>query len=171
MVDAGTFREDLFYRVNVVNLEVPSLRDRPEDISTLARHMLQKYAREYGKVVRDIEPDAMDLLMTYEWPGNVRELENVIQRSLILADGTSIGVSELPDEWTEAASQAVHPLSGDSIERGSFEEIMRDFKVKLARNAVLENGGNKSLAAKQLNISRAYLHILIRNGPQLVSAA
>ena len=92
MVAAGTFREDLFYRVAVVSIDVPALRERPEDIPTLAGHMLQKYAEEYGKPVRDIRREAMDMLVAYDWPGNVRELENVIQRSIILADGIHIGV-------------------------------------------------------------------------------
>ena len=87
MVDAGTFREDLFFRVNVVRIEVPALRDRPEDIPALARHILQKYAAEYQKPVRYIEPDAMEVLMAHDWPGNIRELENFIQRAIILANG------------------------------------------------------------------------------------
>src|SRR5207248_7806655 len=76
MVDAGTFRRDLYFRVNVMTMHVPALRDRTEDIPMLARHFLKKYSQEYDKIVRDIRPNAMELLVEYDWPGNIRELEN-----------------------------------------------------------------------------------------------
>ena len=174
MVDAGTFREDLYYRVAVVKIDVPALRDRPEDVPMLARHMLQKYASEYGKRVLEIRPEAMELLTAYDWPGNVRELDNLVQRSIILADGNSIGLAELPDDFKNLQNLALQggdePRNG-SVGRGSFDELLRDFKVNLIRTTVAESKGNKTLAAKKLRVSRAYLHRLMRTGPQLVRTA
>jgi DNA-binding NtrC family response regulator len=171
MVDAGTFREDLYFRVNVVTIAVPALRDRRDDIPTLARHILQKYAAEYGKPVRDIKPEAMDLMIAHDWPGNVRELENVLQHGIILADGSSISVENLPEEWKDRAAQEPGGSVTDVASGGSFDELLRDFKIKLATSAVLDSNGNKSLAAKKLRVSRAYLHRLIRTGPQLFNVA
>jgi DNA-binding NtrC family response regulator len=124
MVNAGTFREDLYVRVNVVKIDVPALRDRSEDIPALARHILGKYAAEYGKHVRYIHPEAMELLMAHDWPGNVRELENFIQRAIILANGSSIGLSEIPEEWKDLALEnGDDATAGPVASRGS----RRDF--------------------------------------------
>jgi DNA-binding NtrC family response regulator len=164
MAAAGTFRRDLFYRVNVVKIEVPALRDRPEDIPTLARHILLRYSKEYDKPVQDIHPDAMELLVQHNWPGNVRELENVIQRALILADGNVIGVADLPEEFRELGAGPADAFEIDTAGASSFEERMHEFKVRLVASTVAECDGNKSLAARKLRVSRAYLHRLI--GPQ-----
>jgi transcriptional regulator with PAS, ATPase and Fis domain len=172
MVDAGTFREDLYYRVAVVTIDVPALRERPEDIRTLAQHLLQKYALEYGKPVQSIQPEAMAMLMAHDWPGNIRELENVIQRSIILADGSQIGVSELPDDFKDLVSMNAEDGEVDeAFEGASFDELMHDFRISVVRRAIAESKGNKSLAAKKLGLSRAYLHRLMRTGPQLVRTA
>lgn len=171
MVQAGTFRQDLFFRVNVVKIEIPPLRERPEDIPLLARHFLARYAEEYGKPVSAIGPEAMQALVEYDWPGNIRELENVIQRAVILADEDTIGLAELPGEITEPLAGSPQELESDSLPNGSFEKMLHEYKVKLAKLAVAECNGNKSQAARKLQLSRAYLHRLIRPGPQLVSAA
>lgn len=97
MVEAGTFRRDLYFRMSVVPIPVPPLRKRAEDIPALARQFLQQYSQEFEKDVRDIRPSAMDLLVQYDWPGNVRELEHTIQTAIILADGDSITAAHLPD--------------------------------------------------------------------------
>jgi transcriptional regulator with PAS, ATPase and Fis domain len=170
MVAAGTFREDLYYRVAVVTIDVPALRERPEDIRTLAGHMLQKYAEEYGKPVRSIRPEAMDMLVAYDWPGNVRELENVIQRSIILADGIHIGVAELPEDF-KVIAHAEDENATESFDGGSFEERIDEFRINVIRNAIAASNGNKSVAAKKLGLSRAYVHRLLRTGPQLVKTA
>jgi DNA-binding NtrC family response regulator len=150
---------------------VPALRERPEDIPTLAGHMLKKYAEEYGKSVQGIRPEAMDMLVAHDWPGNVRELENVIQRSIILADGIHIGVAELPEDFKAIA----HAEDEDGTESfdggGSFDELMQEFRINVIRNAVAASKGNKSVAAKKLGLSRAYVHRLLRTGPQLVKTA
>ena len=167
MADAGTFRKDLFYRVNVMNIHVPPLRERPEDIPSLAHHFLKKYAAEYGSRVNDVQPNVMDVLGAYDWPGNVRELENVIQTAIIRADGTSLRLADLPD----VLGHGIEESDEDPGAEG-FEAQLRNFKVNLALRAVAECNGNKTLAAKKLHVSRAYLHRLIRSGaeePQPIS--
>jgi DNA-binding NtrC family response regulator len=163
MVAQGTFRQDLFYRINVVRIEAPSLQERTDDIDTLAMHFLRQYSEMYNATVEAIHPDALALLRSYHWPGNVRELENVIQRAIIVAKGEHICPGDLPEDIHESSNVV-------SIEEyqpaGSFERQLRDYKVRLAENAVRENNGNKTLAARSLNISRAYLHRLIRLSEQ-----
>jgi DNA-binding NtrC family response regulator len=114
--------------------------------------------------MNSIESDAMQMLQNYAWPGNVRELENVMQRAIILAPGMTLRVEDLalslPEEDVEESEDVVN--IGDYHPAGSFERQLRDYKVKLAVTAVRENNGNKTLAARSLSISRAYLHRLIR---------
>jgi DNA-binding NtrC family response regulator len=162
MVAQGQFRQDLYYRINVVRIDAPSLQERCEDIDVLATHFLRQYSEMYNAAVEDIHLDALTLLRSYSWPGNVRELENVIQRAIIVAKGENICPGDLPDEIQDA-----NVVSIDEYQpAGSFERQLRDYKVKLAENAVRENSGNKTLAARSLNISRAYLHRLIRLSEQ-----
>jgi DNA-binding NtrC family response regulator len=141
MVGEGAFREDLYYRVNVVGIHSPALRDRREDIPQLARHFLTIYARSYGKNVTSIGPDAMALLCDYAWPGNIRELENVIQSAIVLADDTNIVPSNLPVELRQDDSKVL-----TDARWSSFEDQLRDYKVKLAMEAIKECNGNKTLA-------------------------
>jgi DNA-binding NtrC family response regulator len=170
MVEAGTFRRDLFYRVSVMTVNVPPLRERTEDIPLLARHFLKQYTADFGKEISDIRPSAMEALVEYEWPGNIRELENVIQSATILADGDSLTRSELPDFLQQLADDEGAAAPGSSDPDG-FEGLLRQFKVRLANNAILECNGNKTLAAQKLRVSRAYLHRLIRLAPDELSAA
>jgi len=158
MVEEGRFRLDLYYRVNVMGIKAPALRDHTEDIPTLARHFLEKYSGIYRKPVTAIMPCAMSLLVDYHWPGNVRELENVIQKAIILTDDDSVGPQQLPEDLQEPGLLAL----GDAITAASFEDKLRDYKVKLAQRAVVECHGNKTLAARSLHISRTYLHRLIK---------
>ncbi len=158
MVEEGTFRRDLFYRVNVMRIHVPPLRERTEDVALLADHFLDHYASAYHKPVREIEPNAMTLLFEYGWPGNIRELENVIQGAVIMSEGESIGPKDLPEPLQRMDLLGV----GDTLPTGSFEDQLRDYKVRLATKAIRECNGNKTLAARSLSISRAYLHRLIR---------
>jgi DNA-binding NtrC family response regulator len=171
MVETGTFRQDLFFRVNVVNINVPALRDRSEDIPELALYFLRRYAAEYGKAVSGIQPEAMKWLVEYDWPGNIRELENVIQRALILAEDNLISLAQLPAEIRELAAEPAGSLETDLAEAKSFEVLSHEFKVNLATRVVAECSGNKTLAARKLQVSRAYLHRLIRVGPGFAAAA
>ena len=162
LVSQGKFRLDLYYRINVVKVNVPPLQERVEDIPQIAMHFLRQYSEQYQKLVEEIHPSAMALLQSYSWPGNVRELENVIQRAIIVASGEIIRVEDLP---LNIQSESVINF-GDFHPANSFERQLRDYKVKLAETAVRENHGNKTLAARSLNISRAYLHRLIRLAEQ-----
>jgi DNA-binding NtrC family response regulator len=162
MVESGTFRQDLYFRVNVMRIHVPALRDRTEDIPLLARHFLTKFAQEYGKPVTHIRPNAMDALVEYDWPGNIRELENVIQSAIIVADGNSIGRGDLPEHLRAFEPDQDMEIAEGDLE-GSFEQLLTQYKVTLARRAVMACNGNKTRAAQKLKVSRAYLHRLIRD--------
>jgi DNA-binding NtrC family response regulator len=158
MVAQGKFRQDLYYRINVMKIETPSLQEHSEDVPQIATHFLRHYAKIFQKQMETIEPDAMGTLQGYAWPGNVRELENVIQRAIILAPGRTLRLQDLPSNLREESTACVE----DCIPGGSFERQLRDYKIRLAATAVRENNGNKTLAARSLSISRAYLHRLIR---------
>jgi DNA-binding NtrC family response regulator len=157
MVAQGKFRQDLYYRINVMKIEIPSLQERPEDIAPIASHLLHHYARVFQKPMESIEPQAMAVLQGYPWPGNVRELENVIQRSIILARDRTLRLENLPAALREEARTLE-----DAVPDGTFERQLRDYRIRLAATAVRENNGNKTVAARSLSISRAYLHRLIR---------
>jgi transcriptional regulator with PAS, ATPase and Fis domain len=159
----GTFRRDLFFRVNVMSIPLPPLRDRTEDIPTLARHFLAQYSEEYNKPVDEIRPNAMELLVEYGWPGNIRELEHVIQGAVIRTDGDSINKCDLP----ECIQQLDDELSDESFEMDSFDGLVRRYKVELAYKALSDCQGNKTLAARKLKVSRAYFHRLIRVTPAM----
>src|SRR5215469_5158761 len=135
LVAQGKFRQDLYYRINVMKIEIPSLHERLEDIAPIANHFLHHYARVFQKPMEDIEPEAMALLQCYPWPGNVRELENVIQRSIILAHGRTLRIENLPAIVREEA----HTNFEDAVPGGTFERQLRDYKVRLAATAVREN--------------------------------
>jgi transcriptional regulator with PAS, ATPase and Fis domain len=158
MIAGGTFRLDLYYRINVVTIHAPALVDRPEDVPCLAHHFLKLYANSYLKPVTRITPAAMSLLQQYEWPGNIRELENAIQSAIIQSDGETIEPQNLPKRLQE------QEVLDDGLTQptGSFESLLRDYKIKLASKAIEDCKGNKTLAARSLNISRAYLHRLVR---------
>jgi DNA-binding NtrC family response regulator len=160
MTEDGAFRRDLYFRVNVMSIEVPPLRERTEDIPTLAHHFLKQYAEEYNKPVQGIRPNVMAALVDYDWPGNIRELENVIQGAVIRTDGETLALSDLPEQLLQFAEE--NEIAASDLESGSFEELVRQFKVSLAHRALVECNGNRSLAARKLKVSRAYLHRLIR---------
>jgi len=164
LVAEGKFRQDLFYRINVMRIESPQLQEHPEDIPSIAKHILHKYAQAFQKPMEGIEPEALEMLQSYPWPGNVRELENVLQRAIILAPGQIVRPEDLtlntPEEDAPGFTDVVD--IADYQPAGSFERQIHDYKVKLAVSAVRENNGNKTLAARSLCISRAYLHRLIR---------
>ncbi len=151
MVEQGKFRQDLFYRINVFRIETPPLQEHPEDIPQIAMHFLRLYSQMYEKPVDSIEPEALAVLQRHHWPGNVRELENVIQRAIVYAGERAIRTVDLPPSL-----QAENVVEIDSaLPAGSFERQIQEFKLKLAANAIRENKGNKTLAARSLGISRA----------------
>ncbi len=146
-VDAGRFREDLFFRLHVINLDVPPLRARPGDVPILARSFVARFAEENDKSIREIEPEAMEILESYEWPGNVRELENVIQRAVVLAGGDRIEARHLPPH-----------IVGDRTDASGLDvRIPGATLAELERHAILKTyeatGGSSSETAEILGIS------------------
>ncbi len=164
LVAEGKFRQDLYYRINVMRIESPQLQEHPEDIPLIARHFLQKYSISFQKPMDGIEPEALEMLQSYSWPGNVRELENVMQRAIILAPGRTVRAADFSLNVQEDEATGFDDVVdiGEYQPAGSFERQIHEYKVKLAVSAVRENNGNKTLAARRLCISRAYLHRLIR---------
>jgi len=164
LVAEGRFRQDLFYRINVMRIDSPALHEHPDDIPRIAMHFLRHYAQMFQKPMQDIEPEAMTVLKNYAWPGNVRELENVIQRAIILAPEQTLRAADLPLNTAEEEVAGIGEVVdiGDYNPAGSFERQLRDYKIKLAVSAVREHNGNKTMAARSLCISRAYLHRLLR---------
>jgi DNA-binding NtrC family response regulator len=166
MVEEGTFRQDLLFRIDVLKIEVPPLRERRDDIPVLARHFLNTYSTAYHKSVSEIHRSAMGLLQAYDWPGNVRELENVIQRAVILSESETIEPEVLPENLQNRPALTVV----SRVESDSFEERLKEYKVRLVAKAVQESNGNKTLAARKLSITRAYLHRLLRQGAEYDAA-
>ena len=148
-VAGGAFREDLFYRLNVFPIELPPLRERPEDIAPLAMHFLDNLARELRQTPRKLSPEALRTLEQYEWPGNARQLKNVLERILFLEDGDVITPASLPPEvrHTEAAAARMFVLPPAGV---SLEQLERE----LICQALDRVAGNKTGAAKLLGLSR-----------------
>lgn len=165
-VQSGRFREDLYYRLNVVSIHLPPLHERLEDIPVLVEHFMSKHNKRLGLSIKEIEPDAMKALMRYEWRGNIRELENCIERSLVMTDGDSIGLEALADNvraafdapQTNAEGAGIELLSDDNL---SIKQHSRTLEVKLIKKALERTKGNRTHAAKLLEIShRALLYKL-----------
>ena len=158
MVQQGKFREDLFYRLNVVQLHLPPLRERRDDIPLLAQQFLLKSAQQFKKKARRFSPEALRALEGHDWPGNVRELENVVQRAIVLADDDlTVDAGRLP------ASIRRSPVSGPEAANlsHSYEDEVRRFKRSLVLRALQECGWRKAECARNLGVARGYLHRLI----------
>jgi len=158
-VARGTFREDLYFRLNVVSFELPPLRTRVEDILPLSMHAIVRFGKEFGKEVLDIEPEAKALLERYSYPGNIRELENIIERAMILCHGKTLTVNCLPRELREASPQiAVAVTQGDQpivrVDMLLGKQSLADMEFAIIEEVVRLSGHNKSLAAKHLGITR-----------------
>ena len=155
-VKAGRFRQDLFYRLNVIRIQVPPLRDRVEDISLLARHFLVRYAREFGKPVTGITTSAMELLLRHPWPGNVRELENAVERAVALTEGPEIDSEDLVPLTLDsvAAEQAAHPPGNSMSYAAARDEFERSYLKALLR----ESGGSITAASRIAGIARQNLY-------------
>lgn len=145
LVQEGKFREDLYYRLKVVEVTLPPLRERKEDIPILVQHFLEKFNRIHNRKVKGVSPEAMKILLSYDYPGNVRELENIIERAVVIASGRFVSVEDLPPEIVERKTGCLE-------ERGKLEEELEKIKeaLKVAK-------GNKSLAAKLLGMHRTTL--------------
>jgi len=144
MVAEGKFREDLFYRLNVINLEMPALRDRASDVPLLAAHFLRKYAGENGKVIDAFTSDALELLSGYGWPGNVRELENVVERAVVMTQARQIGVVDLPQHLVPAKRRGGLEIPGATMDEIERYAITRTLEA---------TGGSTGRAAEILGMS------------------
>jgi transcriptional regulator with GAF, ATPase, and Fis domain len=155
-VKAGTFRQDLFYRLNVVSITMPSLRERREDIPLLARYFITKHAQRCKIKPRAMAEEARKCLMSYDWPGNVRELENAIERALVLGSSETILPEDLPESVLERATPS-------SIGSAKYHSALQETKKRLILGALEEAKGSYTEAARALGLHPNYLHRLIRN--------
>ena len=172
LVRRGDFREDLYYRLNVITLQLPPLRDRSEDIPLLAKHFLRTYAEENGKAMTSISAAAFELLMDYRWPGNVRELENAIERAVVLSTGEVLEVELLPPAVrTGGAAGAAGNGSGHglpngagsaSLPSGSFWDAVSTYERQLVISALQNAGGVQKRAAELLQIKPTTLHEMMK---------
>ncbi|HXX57682.1 MAG TPA: sigma-54 dependent transcriptional regulator [Thermodesulfovibrionales bacterium] len=147
---AGAFREDLYYRLNVITIAIPPLRERREDIAELAKYFMKKYSRKLFKPIANIKEEALLMLHKYDWPGNVRELENVLERAVILCDNREIGKEDLAIPAAAAAEErSLHP---------SLEEMEKEYILRVVR----ETNGNQSKASQVLGIDRKTLYLKLK---------
>jgi Nif-specific regulatory protein len=151
----GSFREDLFYRLNVINIEVPPLRDHMEDLSLLVQYFVTKLGAQCGRPSLGISPEALSILKQHDWPGNVRELQNVIERAIVLGSHQLILPEDLPSEMQRT--------EGKSVGSSSFHEAVMERKKAVILEAVVRAGGKMTEAAKSLKLQPTYLHRLVRN--------
>ena len=155
-VEEGAFREDLFYRLHVIAIDLPPLRERPDDIPLLVDHFVEQQNRRLGTDVEGLTDDAMDVLLDYHWPGNVRQLQNCIERGVVLSSETTIGVDALPTSIRDADDPLEELLSGDEL---SIKKLSARLEAILIRRALEKTEGNRTHAAKLLEIShRALLY-------------
>lgn len=151
MIEAGSFRQDLYFRLSVVPVNLPPLRDRNTDIFELANHFLNRFSEKNRKDIKDFHPEALNLLMQYDWPGNIRELENTVERAVILCHGEQITPQDLPPHLL---SEDVRNLKTTQVQ-DSF--TLRDMEREVIRSTLEKTGNNKSQAAKQLGVARQTL--------------
>ncbi len=152
LIREGKFREDLYYRLNVVHIRIPPLRDRMEDVEALAEFFLEKYSSDMNKKLTGIAQEAIVALRAYEWEGNVRELENVIERAVVLCKGDTVTVLDLPEELRGDTGQE-YPPAGDR----TLTEIVESFERQILVRALERNGGSQTKTARELGIKRTTL--------------
>jgi Nif-specific regulatory protein len=155
-VSQGTFRQDLYYRLNVVSLEMPPLRKRQEDIPLLANYFAAKYSEKCNRRVTGISQEAQTRLVGYDWPGNVRELENAIERAVVLGTTERILPEDLPESILESAAISSEPAT-------KYHEAVVQTKKQIILSAMAQANGSFTEAAKVLRVHPNYLHRLIRN--------
>jgi two-component system, NtrC family, response regulator PilR len=160
-VQQGQFREDLFYRLNVISVNLPPLRKRTEDIPLLAQHFLGQYARENEKAIRAISPPAMELLLDHHWPGNVRELENAIERAVVLSIGETLVEELLPSSVRQREATGLLPptLPSNGI---SFKDVVSDYERQIIIRALQSCGGVQKRAAELLQVKPTTLHEMMK---------
>jgi two-component system response regulator PilR (NtrC family) len=161
MMEEGKFREDLFYRLHVISIQLPPLRDRKDDIPLLVQHFLRKYGDDNRKSGLELTPEALDLLTDYDWPGNVRELENVIERAVVLTSGPRIDVDLVPEHVRRSPNFHMPPFVVPP-EGISFKDVITDFEKKLIESTLEAAGGVQKRAAELLHIKPTTLNEMIK---------
>ncbi len=159
MVANGTFREDLYYRLNVITIELPPLRHRKEDIPALANHFMRRFGEENGKPHVQLQPETLDVLLAFHWPGNVRQLENVIERAVVLATDDVIGVDLLPDEVRNPAPAPLPAMPAEGID---LKEAVNQYTRALIESSLSRCGGVQRRAAQMLRVRPSTLNEMIR---------
>jgi DNA-binding NtrC family response regulator len=158
LVKQSNFREDLYYRLNVIPIRIPPLRDRVADIPLLVSHFLQEFSKKKKKPAKRLSPQAMDLLTRYPWPGNVRELENLVERLVILTEGDMVEVADLPQRFREADSLGAEAQSIDFPADGlNLPQALQEFERRLILQALERSNWVKSRAAQLLSLNRTTL--------------
>lgn len=168
-----TFREDLYYRLKVIPIFIPPLRERKEDIFVLLKHFLNKFNKQFNKNFVEVEDETFEMILSYPWPGNIRELKNIVERIVLLEDDSVLRPVHLPDSIRSGGSDTSRksvvqqlevaigrPYPGDGIE---FEELVRDTEMELISKAMKEAGGNQSMAARLLRLKRDKLRYRLKN--------
>ncbi len=161
----GAFREDLYYRLNVIPLDVPALRERPDDIPRLVRHFLREFSGEYGQKPKAIEEGALSLFLRYPWPGNVRELRNIIERLIIMVPRPSLSAQDVPPPISGVPAEK--PQHGGGVvlirsQAATLRDARADFEREFITQKLKENGGNVSRTADAINVERSNLHRKIK---------
>jgi DNA-binding NtrC family response regulator len=159
LVRQKRFREDLFYRLQVIPINTPPLRDRQEDVPALAEHFRERFAKDMGKTVVSVSPEAMELLERYAWPGNVRELENVVERAVALETTEAIRPERLPEAIRRPASLEPLPPIGQGF---SLDAYLRSIEARLVEEALARSGGDRTEASRLLGVSARSLRYLLR---------
>ena len=154
------FREDLYYRLNVIPIVVPPLRDRKPDIPLLVEHFITEFCLENNKELKKISPEAMSLLVAYPWPGNVRELKNIVERMVIMTRGAVIEAKDVPDPIQE---QHKVPMELSFFEFGLLKDARREFEKRFIMKKLMENDENISKTAEVIGIERSNLHRKIKS--------
>lgn len=155
-VAENRFREDLYYRVNVINIELPSLRERPADIPLLAQHFLKKVCEEENKSIQGFDSDAFRAMQKYHWPGNVRELQNIVERAALLGSGELLGITDLPGHITAGAEPTISiPTPG---KRQTLKEALEGPERQIILQCLKENNWNRNATADQLGVNRTTLY-------------
>ncbi len=162
LVERAEFREDLYYRLNVITLTLPPLRDRIEDVPLLVEHFLQKFAAENGRAIERFTPEALNRLVRYPWPGNVRELENVIERAVVLCTGREVGLELLPPDVRESHQAALDESGGDLPPGVSFNEAVDAYERRLIESALTRAQGVQKKAAELLGLKPTTLNEKLR---------
>lgn len=171
MIKTGEFREDLYYRLNVVGLTVPPLRERREDIPELVEHFMSRFAKRYERERSSLSREAMDALIKYSFPGNVRELENAIEQAIVLGRGETITLDDLPSWVRTATGTASHDLLMTTSVSGNLPGLMDDIERRIVLESLTRHGGNQSAAARHLGLTESGLRYKLKRWQEAADPA